>query len=987
MATKRSLNESPSTSAGAPPAKKSITIPSIVFEPVRLDKMSSQEELDLKVLQFQNRKLAERLEQRKAIEDELRERIERLEKRQLADEAALGLVNRYWTLLDEDLRVMLQRFDHTGNKEKPVAEEEGQADSKDASSEPPQEGDQLTNEAEAKPQLAAGPIDMEEQPTSSSSRDLSTPSPAPSSEGTGIFLSQLTGSGDDEELEQHLKEKVQFSLDAVAKVVKAFDRVQGEKNKLALAIQGGEGAPSLEEELKEENKRLTAENQEVQSLVATLQAKHHATTLKFTDLQDKLGAAEIKIPELKNTIEDLQYDKDKLRQKCEKLGFHLAELVEKMKSGAFHSVTSSSGAKELPKGQFEMMKADLGGQGSLDNNPLLEMLKADLDEQRELANNRLAELEKLQHEHQVLMKETEKLKMDLKNLPDNVISETSEYKSLQSQYSVLYNESVQLKQALDEARVLLKTTKNTHLRQIEQMESDELSCQKKLRTEVIQLEDSLAQVRKEYEMLRIEFEQNLAANEQAGPINRELRHLITSLQNHNQQLKGEVARYKRKLREAQTEIQKLKSDSPGMSHGGEPQQREAAPLVEQPAVKKEEEVKVKEEDVKKEEPEKEKKGDKKSDAEMIKQLKTDLKKSQENQKEMKLLLDMYKGAPKEQRDKVQLMAAEKKAQAEIEDLKQQNQEMLMAAEKKARAEVEELKQRIKSMEEKERQESKKLADEEALKKLKAAEEKMQELQKGLAATKQEEDALLSEMEVTGQAFEDMQEQNVRLLQQLREKDDANFKLMSERIKSNQIHKLLREEKDVLADQVMTLQTQVDAQNQVVRKLEEKERILQNTLATLEKEVNMRAQAMEMHKRKAVESSQLANDLKFHQDDIQRQATHLEELIKEKSAAVEKEQFKHRRTQEECSSLRRKLDRQKKYDFFENADEVLMEEIKTYKQKLTCPCCNTRKKDAVLTKCFHVFCFECVKTRYDTRQRKCPKCNAAFGVNDFHRLYM
>ena len=38
---------------------------------------------------------------------------------------------------------------------------------------------------------------------------------------------------------------------------------------------------------------------------------------------------------------------------------------------------------------------------------------------------------------------------------------------------------------------------------------------------------------------------------------------------------------------------------------------------------------------------------------------------------------------------------------------------------------------------------------------------------------------MSEMEVTGQAFEDMQEQNIRLLQQLREKDDANFKLMSE----------------------------------------------------------------------------------------------------------------------------------------------------------------------------------------------------------------
>lgn len=45
-----------------------------------------------------------------------------------------------------------------------------------------------------------------------------------------------------------------------------------------------------------------------------------------------------------------------------------------------------------------------------------------------------------------------------------------------------------------------------------------MSLHKKLRTEVIQLEDTLAQVRKEYEMLRIEFEQTLAANEQAGMI-------------------------------------------------------------------------------------------------------------------------------------------------------------------------------------------------------------------------------------------------------------------------------------------------------------------------------------------------------------------------------------------------------------------------------------------------------------------------------------
>lgn len=89
----------------------------------------------------------------------------------------------------------------------------------------------------------------------------------------------------------------------------------------------------------------------------------------------------------------------------------------------------------------------------------------------------------------------------------------------------------------------------------------------------------------------------------------------------------------------------------------------------------------------------------------------------------------------------------------------------------------------------------------------------------LANHKQEEEALLSEMDVTGQAFEDMQEQNSRLIQQLREKDDANLKLMSERIKSNQIQRLAREERDMLIQQVNTLSTQVN--NRSRRKLSAK----------------------------------------------------------------------------------------------------------------------------------------------------------------------
>jgi len=52
--------------------------------------------MDIKVLQFQNRKLSERIEQRRRAEEDLRKRIEQLEQRQTTDDAVLCIVNRYW---------------------------------------------------------------------------------------------------------------------------------------------------------------------------------------------------------------------------------------------------------------------------------------------------------------------------------------------------------------------------------------------------------------------------------------------------------------------------------------------------------------------------------------------------------------------------------------------------------------------------------------------------------------------------------------------------------------------------------------------------------------------------------------------------------------------------------------------------------------------------------------------------------------------------
>lgn len=970
-----------------------------LIEPIRLGGISSTEEMDSKVLQFKNKKLAERLEQRQACEDELRERIEKLEKRQATDDATLLIVNRYWAQLDETVEALLQCY-------------ENQRELSSSGTEVPgcQEG--LTRDVI--PRTDPGTSDLREP--------LPMQFRAPLSEPALAFVVAL-GASSCEEVELQLQGRMEFSKAAVSRVVEASDRLQRQVEELCQRVYSRGDSEAPGEVARARTRELGRENRRLQDLATQLQEKHHRISLEYSELQDKVTSTETKVLEMETTVEDLQWDIEKLRKREQKLNKHLAEALEQLNSGYYVSGSSTG---------FQ------GGQITLSMQKF-EMLNAELEENQELANSRMAELEKLQAELQGAVRTNERLKVALRSLPEEVVRETGEYRMLQAQFSLLYNESLQVKTQLDEARGLLLASKNSHLRHIEHMESDELGLQKKLRTEVIQLEDTLAQVRKEYEMLRIEFEQNLAANEQAGPINREMRHLISSLQNHNHQLKGDAQRYKRKLREVQAEIGKLRAQASGSSHcgpnlshpddsglnalapgkedsgpgpGGTPDSKKELALVAgatsvASSVKKEElvsseddaqalapgtqglpsrgrepEARPKRELREREGPslgpppaastlsradrEKAKAEEaRRKESELLKGLRAELKKAQESQKEMKLLLDMYKSAPKEQRDKVQLMAAERKAKAEVDELRS----------------------RIRDLEERDRRESKKIADEDALRRIRQAEEQIEHLQRKLGATKQEEEALLSEMDVTGQAFEDMQEQNGRLLQQLREKDDANFKLMSERIKANQIHKLLREEKDELGEQVLGLKSQVDAQLLTVQKLEEKERALQGSLGSVEKELTLRSQALELNKRKAVEAAQLAEDLKVQLEHVQTRLREIQPCLAESRAAREKESFNLKRAQEDISRLRRKLEKQRKVEVYADADEILQEEIKEYKARLTCPCCNTRKKDAVLTKCFHVFCFECVRGRYEARQRKCPKCNAAFGAHDFHRVYI
>jgi E3 ubiquitin-protein ligase BRE1 len=170
-----------------PPEKRSFIV---VESPIKLDTISSAEDLDIKVLRIQNKNLSERLVQRQKLEAELRDRIEQLQNKKAADDSKTILIDRYWTQLDEDLRLVLERFDNESSSSSLSTTNNDQTNSN--------VGEQGASKSDSKSAKQAH----------STLRN---------------FLAKLND-WDRVELEDNLKERVKFTNQTVAKLMTNYDR-------------------------------------------------------------------------------------------------------------------------------------------------------------------------------------------------------------------------------------------------------------------------------------------------------------------------------------------------------------------------------------------------------------------------------------------------------------------------------------------------------------------------------------------------------------------------------------------------------------------------------------------------------------------------------------------------------------------------------------------------------------------------------------------
>lgn len=654
---------------------------------------------------------------------------------------------------------------------------------------------------------------------------------------------------------------------------------------------------------KEPENQLTIVNEDLRNRVEDLEFELNKVRLNERRLADDLDRINKEFTELRKKT--LQTNSDSIRNSTS-VNFHSNTNTNTNTTNDQHNQHQSTNSSS---GTSSGIGASIGGTNSgtgsgglgdsnsptrLDDNLVLNQAKAiqeleiQLADQVELANNRLKELESLNEEHKEALRTIDNLRIDAKCIPKEVIIETAEYKTLQSHFSVLYNEATQLKTQLLESRQLIIEMKNAHARQIERMEHDELRIQKELRTNIVDLEQSLTDTRNQFAMFRLQYDNILKANEQTLKLDTELKKSVSSYKVQVEQKSSDINRLKRLLEEskkAERHHNESKSSVHASTNNGDNLTNNVS-----------------------------------NHSTNVSNNPTNKPTNNSSSSSTITNNSMNNHSPP-------------------------NKEIL----------------RLKEI--------------------------IHQLQKQLDKTKSEEEALMQDLDVTGQAYEEVQEQNHRLLQQLEEKDDANFKLMSEHLKTNAFQKHLNEEKTQIEEYRDNLLKRIAAQDNVVKTLKEKIQLLQENVSTLEKELEIRNTLNDSSKQEKLELKQQLAELKSEKDKVLSHFEQIQRSFNERTTTLTHESFKNKRLIEELESLKKKYERASKLQSATTPDEVLVEEIREYKEQLTCPSCKTKPKDAVLTKCFHVFCFDCLKTRVDTRQRKCPKCNAQFGANDFHRLYL
>ncbi|KAJ3022706.1 E3 ubiquitin-protein ligase bre1 [Thoreauomyces humboldtii] len=281
------------------------------------------------------------------------------------------------------------------------------------------------------------------------------------------------------------------------------------------------------------------------------------------------------------------------------------------------------------------------------------------------------------------------------------------------------------------------------------------------------------------------------------------------------------------------------------------------------------------------------------------------------------------------------------------------------------------------------------SESEAIKRLIAKEkEQREELEKCqcvIDAYQKTESRLATEIETLGKAWAELEEQNSRKVLDLAEKEDTILRLLAERTKYDQKCTILTKQSATANNLVIALRRQSDKQLETIRVSETREKALTQQLHLLEREVSTHKASFDQQQRLLAEHMREITALKDSERSWTLKYENATAMLKKQVTLLEQEAEERRTSQEAAALLQRKLEKMGKTE--QVADAGLQKELEQYKLLLKCSSCNNKFKSHVLNKCMHTFCKGCIDEMYNSRQRKCPTCGIAFGIQDIRQVYL
>ena len=268
----------------------------------------------------------------------------------------------------------------------------------------------------------------------------------------------------------------------------------------------------------------------------------------------------------------------------------------------------------------------------------------------------------------------------------------------------------------------------------------------------------------------------------------------------------------------------------------------------------------------------------------------------------------------------------------------------------------------------------------------AIQEELERVRKQLEVEKETSDALLNEVEVTGQAYESMREKNRDLTLQLNKHENMYTQIMGERVQESTWKTLHEKEKATMQESIDTkeaLVTSLTAANQALQgEVAAKEGLvkdLERTLAALEEKTEAVLKEHSRDMRKAKEVSELRE--RYAQRFADAEKVHVK-LTRE----ITQLETKQVQLEDRIKELTNQLSDAHSLDNLKSTDERLNDEIARYRVRLMqivirCVICTLRFKEVVIAKCYHTFCKQCIADNLDQRKRKCPQCQTKFGADD------